>query len=122
VLLLQKGKESLRRFNFDYIFSDYENNILIANSIKNMIASNEKNLCFLTFGEEKLGKFYLKTGKTKFLFGNPNKIHSDSFFKHVFDIIQNILRQDFAFDNILIDIIKIANEKFILDYVTQNLT
>ena len=58
-----------------------------------------------------------KIGKTKFLFGNNSRISTDSFFKHTYDIIENILRQEFLFDNILIDIVKISNEKFILDYV-----
>jgi hypothetical protein len=121
VLLLQKAKDSTRRYKFDYIFSDYENNILIANSIKNIITNlihNEKNLCFFTFGEEKLGKIViLKLGKTKFLFGNSNKIFHDSFFRYTVDIIEKVLRKEFTFDNILIDIVKVANEKFVLDYV-----
>jgi hypothetical protein len=59
VLLLQKGSESLSKYKYDYIFSDYENTLLIASSIKSTIANlirTERNLCFFTFGEEKLGK------------------------------------------------------------------
>ncbi len=59
VLLLQKATETLLKYKYDYIFSDYENTILIATSIKNSISNlirTEKNLCFLTLGEEKLGK------------------------------------------------------------------
>ena len=60
VLLLQKGSESLLKYKYDYIFSDYENTLLIASSIKSTVTNllkNEKNICFFTFGEEKLGKF-----------------------------------------------------------------
>jgi hypothetical protein len=113
VLLLQTDRGSHRRYKFDYIFSDYENNILIANSIKTLVQNsvlNEKNLCFFTFGGEGLGK-------TRFLFGNGNKIQSDSFFKYVYDILEKILKKEFTFDNILIDIIKISNERFVMDYV-----
>lgn len=57
-LLLQKGTESLKKYKYDYIFSDYENTVLIASSIKSTVANlirNEKNLCFFAFGEENLG-------------------------------------------------------------------
>ena len=60
VLLLQKGEESLSKYKYDYIFSDYENTLLISSSIKSTICNyirNERNLCFFTFGEEKLGKW-----------------------------------------------------------------
>lgn len=58
VLLLQRGTESLLKYKYDYIFSDYENTLLIASSIKSSISNlirNEKNICFFSFGEEKLG-------------------------------------------------------------------
>jgi hypothetical protein len=60
VLFLQKDGESLSNFKFDYIFSDYENTLLISSSIRSTILNlirNDKNICFLTFGEEKLGKY-----------------------------------------------------------------
>jgi hypothetical protein len=63
VLLLQKGNESLRKYKYDYIFSDYENTTLISNSIKGIISNlihNDKNVCFFTFGEEKLGIINIK--------------------------------------------------------------
>jgi len=59
VLLLQKGYQCLMKYKYDYIFSDYDNTLLIANSIKSTVTNllrNEKNLSFITFGEEKLGK------------------------------------------------------------------
>jgi hypothetical protein len=122
VLLLQKGNENIRKYKFDYIFSDYENNILIANSINNMISNmilNQKNVSFLTFGEEKLGTYsHNPLGKTKFFFGKSGKVSHDSFFKYTYDTIVKILSEEFAFDNLLIDIIKINKEKFVLDYVT----
>jgi hypothetical protein len=58
VLLLQKGSESLMKYKYDYIFSDYENTLLISTSIRSSISNlirNEKNLCFFSLGEEKLG-------------------------------------------------------------------
>jgi hypothetical protein len=58
VLVLEKRAEILLKYKFDYIFSDFENTSLIASSIKMTISnliSNEKNLTFFSFGEEKLG-------------------------------------------------------------------
>lgn len=58
-LLLQRGAENLLKYKYDYIFSDYENTLLITSSIKMTISNlirNEKNLTFFSFGEEKLGK------------------------------------------------------------------
>jgi hypothetical protein len=118
--LLQKGSESLRRYKYDYIFSEYENTTLIANSIKGIISNqinNDKNICFLTFGEEKLGKQRINLGKTRFLFGNNLRITNDSFFKYMYDNIEKQLNQEYAYDNILIDIVKITGERFVLDYV-----
>ena len=60
VLLLQKGEESLSKYKYDYIFSDYENTLLVSSSIKSTISNlirNEKNLCFFAFGEEMLGTY-----------------------------------------------------------------
>lgn len=64
VLFLQKGSESVSNFKCDYIFSDYENTLLISSSIKSTVTNlirNERNLCFFAFGEEKIGKFHNKT-------------------------------------------------------------
>jgi hypothetical protein len=59
VLLQQNGTETIKKYKFDYIFSDYENTLLISNSITSMIQyhiSNQKNVCFFTFGEDNLCK------------------------------------------------------------------
>jgi hypothetical protein len=58
VLYMQKGEEKLLNYRYDYVFSDFDPNNLICSSIKSTVTNllrNEKNLCFLTFGEEKLG-------------------------------------------------------------------
>ncbi len=35
----------------------------------------------------------------------------------MYDSIERQLNQEFAYDNILIDIVKISGERFVLDYV-----
>jgi hypothetical protein len=55
------------------------------------------------------------------MFGPNRKITQNSFFKQTYDIIVKILKNEFEFDNILIDAFKITNEKFVMDYV-NNLT
>lgn len=55
----QRDQGKRKKFQLDYIFSENENNFLTAKTIeKDLIKylNNEKNLFFLTFGQEKLGK------------------------------------------------------------------
>ena len=45
-------------YKYDYIFSDCDNNYLIANSLSSMIyqlVQNQKNILFLTLGQNDLG-------------------------------------------------------------------
>lgn len=80
VLVLEKRAEILLKYKFDYIFSDFENSSLIASSIKMTISnliSNEKNLTFFSFGEEKLGKFVLFTQIFKIIFQASQNFYSD---------------------------------------------
>jgi hypothetical protein len=56
-------------------------------------------------------------GKTNFLLGSSCKISRDSFFRYITENIISLMSQEIVFDNILIDIFKVSNEKFILDYV-----
>jgi hypothetical protein len=62
VLLLQNGDENLMKYKYDYIFSDYENTLLISSSIRSTISNlirMDKNLLFFSFGEERLGKSFI---------------------------------------------------------------
>jgi hypothetical protein len=53
------------------------------------------------------------------MFGPNRKITHNSFFKQTYDIIAKILKNEFEYDNILIDAFKITNEKFVMDYVNN---
>lgn len=115
-LLLQKEEEN-GSYKYDYIFSDYDNALLIASTLNPVITQlikNERNLLFLTLGETGLGM-------TKFLFGHStgNLINKDSYFNYAYQQILKDMKTYFPFDNILIEIYKISNEKFILDYVRE---
>ena len=54
------------------------------------------------------------------MFGSNKTVTRDSFFKITFDTVFNIMKKKFYFDNILIDVFKVTNEKFVLDYVSEN--
>lgn len=63
-----------------------------------------------------LKSFYI--GKTKFLFGNNlNHIENESIFIYVFNLVYSFLSENLEIKNILLDIYKISNEKYIIDQV-----
>ena len=70
----------------------------------------EKNLMFMTIGQKNLGL-------TNFLFGsNPNGLlGNDSLFNYVFKAIKQIMSR-YKYDKILLEIYKIINDKFIIDF------
>ena len=41
----------------------------------------------------------------------------ESFFKYTMDNVISVMSKEVPFDNILIDIFRVSNEKFTLDYV-----
>lgn len=52
-----------RKFEFDYIFSENDDWFSSSKAIKNDVLrflKNDKNLFFLSFGEEKIGKLFKK--------------------------------------------------------------
>ena len=51
------------------------------------------------------------------MFGSKSTIKKDSFLQYTFDIILSVMRNEFNFDNILIDTLKISDEKFIVENV-----
>lgn len=56
--IYQRDQGKRKKFQLDYIFSENEDNFTTANIIKKDLIKylkNEKNLFFLTFGQEKLG-------------------------------------------------------------------
>lgn len=102
-------------YKYDYIFSDYDNTLLMSNTIDSILSAlieNEKNITFITLGESNLGT-------TKFLFGpsHGNLLNSNSFFNYSIQTILQTMGNNFKYDNVLIEIYKIANEKFTVDYV-----
>ena len=82
--------------------------------LSNLI-ENEKNVLFITFGENNLGA-------TKFFLGSNqgNLLNNESFFSFAYQTILQTMNKNYQYDNILIEIYKIANEKFIVDYVKIN--
>ena len=70
----------------------------------------EKNLVFMTIGQKNLGI-------TNFLFGsNPNGLlGNDSLFNYIFKAIKQIMSKN-KYDKILLEIYKIINDKFIIDF------
>lgn len=44
-------------------------------------------------------------------------IKNDSFFKEIYDLIFHYLTNEKLYDNVLVDIFKISNEKFVIDQV-----
>lgn len=109
-LNFSKNQETPNKsYKFDYVFSEYDNNISMQNQLKSLLSDNaksEKNLTFVTFGEEKLGK-------TTFLLGKDNYFEEESFLNFSF----NLLSQNIQYDSILVDFYQISLEKFVLDYV-----
>ena len=67
---------------------------------------------------EKINFYFL--GKSKFLFGSNHKVTRDTFFKYTVDTIISVMNEEVPFDNILIDIFRVSNEKFTLDYVSKS--
>ncbi len=54
------------------------------------------------------------------MFGSNHKVTRDSFFKYTVDTILSVMNEEVPFDNILIDIFRVSNEKFTLDYVSKD--
>lgn len=57
--IYQRDQGKRKKFQLDYIFSENEDNLNTAKTIKKDLVKylkNEKNLFFLSFGQEKLGK------------------------------------------------------------------
>ena len=83
------------------------------NSILSQLIDNEKNILFITFGERNLGV-------SNFIFGsnvnNDSFLGKDSFFNYTYQNIVASMDKSFPYDNILVEIYKITNEKFLLDY------
>ena len=60
-LIYQKDHIKKRKFTFDYIFSDEETSYTTSNILREDIIKYlkiDKNLFFLTFGQEKLGNIF----------------------------------------------------------------
>ena len=58
-IIYQRDKNKKRKFEFDYIFSQNEDSSSTSKAIKNDVLKylkNDKNLFFMSFGQEKLGK------------------------------------------------------------------
>ena len=51
------------------------------------------------------------------MFGKHDIIEHNSFFNIIFNMVYECLSEEMQYENILIDIFKISNEKYILDQV-----
>ena len=76
------------------------------------LINNQKNILFLTLGQNDLGS-------SKFLFGNlpKNLLGNDSFFNYSFQTICDIMNNNKQYENILVELFKITNNKFSIEYV-----
>ena len=111
--ILALNEKPYNKYSYDYIFSDFENPMIISSTLNAFIyplIEAEKNLIFMTIGQKNLGL-------TNFLFGsNPNGLlGNDSLFNYVFKAIKQIMSR-YKYDKILLEIYKIINDKFIIDF------
>ena len=76
------------------------------------LIQNQKNILFLTLGENELGS-------STFLFGKSpkNLLGNDSFFNYSFQTICDIMNNNKQYENILVELFKITNNKFSIEYV-----
>ena len=109
--ILTLNEKPYNKYTYDYIFSDFENPMIISSTLNTFIyplIEAEKNLLFMTVGQKNLGNF---------LFGsNQNSlIGNDSLFNYVFKAINQMMSR-IKYDKILLELYKIINDKFIIDF------
>ena len=109
--ILTLNEKPYNKYTYDYIFSDFENPMIISSTLNTFIyplIEAEKNLLFMTVGQKNLGNF---------LFGsNQNSlIGNDSLFNYVFKAINQMMSR-IKYDKILLELYKIINGKFIIDF------
>ena len=111
--VLSLNEKPYNKYSYDYIFSDFENPMIISSTLNAFIyplIEAEKNLLFMTVGQKNLGL-------SNFLFGtNQNALlGNDSVFNYVFKAIRQIMSR-IKYDKILLELYKIINDKFIIDF------
>ena len=87
--VLSLNDKPYNKYKYDYIFSDFENPMIISSTLNAFIyplIEAEKNLLFMTIGQKYLGS-------SNFLFGtNPNALlGNDSLFNYIFKAIKQIM-------------------------------
>ena len=118
ILLFDENREILtlkerpyNKYEYDYIFSDFENPMIISATLNAFIyplIEAEKNLLFMTIGQKNLGNFLFGSNQNTLL-GN------DSLFNYTFKAINQIMSK-IKYDKILLELYKIINDKFIIDF------
>ena len=111
--ILTMNEKPYNKYKYDYIFSDSENPTIISSTLNAIIyplVETEKNILFMTVGQRGLGP-------SNFLFGtNQNVLLGyDSLFNYVFKAIKQIMMR-IKYDKILLELYKIINDKFIIDF------
>ena len=111
--VLSLNDKPYNKYKYDYIFSDFENPMIISSTLNAFIyplIEAEKNLLFMTIGQKYLGS-------SNFLFGtNPNALlGNDSLFNYIFKAIKQIMSK-IKYDKILLELYKIMNDKFVIDF------
>ena len=109
--ILTLKERPYNKYEYDYIFSDFENPMIISTTLNAFIyplIEAEKNLLFMTIGPKNLGNF---------LFGSNQNVllGNDSLFNYVFKAINQIMSK-IKYDKILLELYKIINDKFIIDF------
>ena len=100
------------QYKYDYIFSDFENPMIISSTLNAFIyplIEAQRNILFLSFGRKSLC--------SSFLFGNNSQdiLGPISLFNYTFQAIRQIMGR-IKFDKILLELFKLINDKFIIDF------
>ena len=101
------------QYKYDYIFSDFENPMIISSTLNTFVyplIEAEKNILFMSIGQKGLAL-------SNFLFGTNQNffLGYDSIFNYVFKAIKQIMIR-IKYDKILLELYKIINDKFIIDF------
>jgi len=120
VFLFDENRETLTlnekpysQYKYDYIFSVSENPMIISTTLNAFIyplIEAEKNILFMTIGQRGLNL-------SNFLFGSNQNflLGYDSLFNYVFKAIRQMMIR-IKYDKILLELYKIINDKFIIDF------
>jgi hypothetical protein len=111
--ILTLSEQPFNKYKYDYIFSDFENPMIISSTLNAIIyplIEADKNILFLTVGQRGLNL-------SNFLFGSNRNVllGRDSLFYYVFKAIKQMMIR-IKYDKILLELYKIVDDKFLIDF------